>query len=122
MSIGVVSGLEVHVIGVSSRAILEAEDHAPVGADRHRPESGIVSLEAMQAEPGQIHVVRGRGRTEAQQEVSYNFAVLQVDATYVAVLNNAPKCPVPKAADFGNSQSALCPMAYVNQVRGLAAG
>ena len=49
----------VQVIDIGGMAIFESEDHAPVGADRDSPETGVLSLQPVEPEARQVHVARG---------------------------------------------------------------
>ena len=58
---------------------LEAEDDAPVGANRHGPETGEVSSEAVKPEAWEVHVVgAGRG-IESGQDVRWQESALGAD-------------------------------------------
>ena len=59
--------------------VREADDDAPVGADRHGPETGEVSSEAVKPEAGEVHVVgAGRG-IESGQDVRWQESALGAD-------------------------------------------
>ena len=73
----------VQIVDIGGVAVLEAEDRAPVGAHRHRPEPGIFPLQPVEPEAGQVHVVRDARRIESDQDVAHGLAVLRVDAPFV---------------------------------------
>jgi hypothetical protein len=57
----------IHQIDIMGVAVRKPEDHAPVGADRHGPKAGKVSLQGMKPEAGQIHVAHVTSFIEAGQ-------------------------------------------------------
>ena len=98
---GVASLAVVQVIDIDGVAVLEAEDHAPVGTDRHRPEPGMVSPERVKPEARQVHVGRAGGGVEAHQDVAHPFAVLGMDAARLAAFQEPPERPAPEGPYHG---------------------
>ena len=97
MSIGLASLVVVEIVDVERVAVLEAEGDAPIGAHRHGPEAGEVSLERVKPEAREIHVARARGRVEPGEDVADGVAVLRIDPPFFAAFHEAPERPASEA-------------------------
>ena len=100
----------VQVANISGMAILESENHPPVGANCHRPRPGIVPTKRMQPEPWQIHVARSDGGIQAHQDFSHSLSVFLMHAPFIAAFHETPKRPAPETPDHDDPQHCLLQM------------
>ena len=66
----------IDIINVQGVAVREAEYHAPVCSDRHRPETLPVAFERTQAKPRQAHILCRGGSIQPRENVTQLFDVL----------------------------------------------
>ncbi len=87
---------QVDVEGVLA---VEAENDAPVGAQRDRPKTLQVSLQRMQAKARNRHVLRTARLVQAGQDAGDLVGVLRVEFAAVVILEQPPQSLVPETQD-----------------------
>jgi hypothetical protein len=68
----------VHIIYIEGIRIDEPENHSPVRANRHRPQSFQIAFQEVQAETWQAHVVHSTGRVKAGENVAQLHRMFRV--------------------------------------------
>jgi hypothetical protein len=85
------------------RAVVEAENHAPIGPDSYTPEALPLASERMQPEPRHVHVSNGWGSVKRCQNIPQLANMFRVYAARVALFKkplqslvaNCPNHPEP---------------------------
>ena len=90
----VVDQIDVHDVGV-----VEAKDNPPVRGNGHTPESFQVARKGMQAQTGEVHVLRHPRAVEIGENTRDFLAVGGVDLRGVITLVEAFQSAVTEAAD-----------------------
>lgn len=67
----------IEIVDIDGVVVFEAEDNAPIGAHRHGPETGETSLESMQSESGEVHVIGACTGVKPGQHVAHRLAMLR---------------------------------------------
>ena len=77
----------IHICGIMGD---KAEDHPPVGAHCYRPEAFQISLERMQPEPGQVHILHCSGGIEPHENIPQFLRVFRDHAARVVIVVQTP--------------------------------
>jgi hypothetical protein len=90
-------------INIRGVALLKAKNNPPVGAYRDAPISGQVASQRMQAEAGQVELIRFRRLVEARQHAGDFVRMLRVQLAPVVVFIKPPQAAMSKAPDHSNN-------------------
>jgi hypothetical protein len=69
----------VSIIDINGMAIVEAERDAPISGNRHRPITSKASLERVQSETGDVHIVGSMAAVQYRKYVAKFFKVRRCD-------------------------------------------
>ena len=63
----------INIIDINGVAVFEAERNSPIPGDRYSPIAGEVSLERMQSEAGNAHILRPTAAVQHRKNVAKLF-------------------------------------------------
>jgi hypothetical protein len=66
----------IHIVDINGMAVIEAERNTPIPGDRYSPIAREASLERMQAEPGNVHIIRPAAAVQYRKNVAKFFNTL----------------------------------------------
>ena len=76
----------VHQIDIVGLSVLEAEDHAPIGAHADRPEPFQITFERVQSKTRQVQCLDRKGVIECEQDILQLIDVLRRHLASVSAL------------------------------------
>jgi hypothetical protein len=97
------SSVVVDRVEVARVAVVKAEDDAPVGPDSHAPKAFEVTLEGVEVEAGQVHILGLLGAVQDGEDVFHFPEVIGPDSFGFAVLEEPLEAFVPEASKHRGS-------------------
>jgi hypothetical protein len=63
----------IHIVDINGMAVIEAERNTPIPGDRYSPIARKASLERMQAEPRNVHIIRPAAAVQYRKNIAKFF-------------------------------------------------
>ena len=102
----------IHIIDVSRMTVVEAEYYTPIPGDRYSPKTSEASLERMQPEARNVHIIRPTAAVQYRKNVAKLFNMRRGDPSCRSSIIKGFKPTMFKRLD--HSRYCICRLSLVN--------